>query len=83
MLELGEDSDHEHQQILKFIDQLKFRHVYLVGPVFTRLNTKRENACFQDCDLARMWLEHHKIENSTILIKGSRGIGLEKLTDIL
>jgi len=83
MLELGEESDHEHQQILKFIDHFKFQHVYLVGPVFTRLNTKRENACFQDCDLARMWLEHHKIENSTVLIKGSRGIGLEKLTDIL
>ncbi len=83
MLELGEESDHEHQQILKFIDQLKFQQVYLVGPVFTRLNIKRENACFQDSDLARMWLEHHKIENSTILIKGSRGISLEKLTDIL
>lgn len=83
MLELGEESDHEHQQILNFIDQLKFQQVYLVGPVFTRLNTKRENACFQDCELARMWLEHHRIENSTILIKGSRGISLEKLTDIL
>jgi UDP-N-acetylmuramyl pentapeptide synthase len=30
-----------------------------------------------------MWLEHHKIENSTILMKGSRGIRLEKLVEML
>ncbi len=79
MLELGEESDHEHLHILGLLDQIGFQHVYLVGSIFTRLNTRRENTCFQDTELAKMWLEHHKIENSTILIKGSRGIGLEKL----
>jgi UDP-N-acetylmuramoyl-tripeptide--D-alanyl-D-alanine ligase len=83
MLELGQDADQEHQQILNWIDQLGFKHVYLVGPIFTRLNTKRENTCFQDSDLAKMWFEHHKIENATVLLKGSRGIRLEKLVDVL
>jgi UDP-N-acetylmuramoyl-tripeptide--D-alanyl-D-alanine ligase len=83
MLELGEEADREHQNILSLVDRLRFQHVYLVGPVFTRVNTKRENVCFQDADLAKMWIEHHKIENSTVLIKGSRGIRLEKLVDTL
>ena len=83
MLELGDESDKEHLDILKLTEQQGFQHVYLVGPIFTRMNTNRENTCFQDCELAKMWLEHHKIENSTVLIKGSRGIGLEKLTAVL
>ncbi|MCX6266559.1 MAG: UDP-N-acetylmuramoyl-tripeptide--D-alanyl-D-alanine ligase [Bacteroidetes bacterium] len=83
MLELGKDTDPEHIEILNSVDQLKFAHIYLVGPTFTRLNTKRENICFQDSDLAKLYLEHHKIENATLLIKGSRGIRLEKLLDVL
>lgn len=79
MLELGKDSDHEHLEILNWVDQLSFQQVYLVGPTFTRLNSKRENICFQDSELAKMWIEHNKIENATVLIKGSRGIKLEKL----
>ncbi|MCX6243354.1 MAG: UDP-N-acetylmuramoyl-tripeptide--D-alanyl-D-alanine ligase [Bacteroidetes bacterium] len=83
MLELGSESDKEHLQVLALIDKLGFTDVYLVGPVFTRLNSKREWLCFQDSDLARMWLEHHKLQNSTVLIKGSRGIKLEKVVEML
>jgi len=83
MLELGDDTDPEHLKILQKIDQMSFNQVYLIGPVFTRLNVKRENTCFQDTELAAMWLEHHRVENSTILIKGSRGIRLEKLIPLL
>jgi UDP-N-acetylmuramoyl-tripeptide--D-alanyl-D-alanine ligase len=83
MLELGSDTDQEHMAILGLICQQAFKKVYLVGPVFTRLNTAREHICFHDCELARIWLEHHRIENQTILLKGSRGIRLEKLVDLL
>ncbi len=83
MLELGKDSDNEHQQILNLVDKLQIAHVYLVGPIFTRMNMKRENICFHDSELAKMWFEHHRISNATILIKGSRGIRLEKLSEVL
>jgi len=83
MLELGTDADPEHQRILELAGDLGFTAIYLVGPVFTRLNTRRENICFHDSELARLWLEHHKIMNSTVLIKGSRGIKLEKVVDVL
>jgi len=83
MLELGDESDKEHRLILDLLGNLDFKQVYLVGPVFTRLNTKREWLCFQDSQLAGMWLEHHKIKDSTIMIKGSRGIRLEKVVEAL
>jgi UDP-N-acetylmuramoyl-tripeptide--D-alanyl-D-alanine ligase len=83
MLELGEESDKEHQAILELIEKLELNEVYLVGPVFTRINRKRDWLCFQDSDLANIWIEHHRLTNKTILIKGSRGIKLEKLVGLL
>jgi len=82
MLELGSESDKEHETILRLIEPMKFQAVYLIGPVFTRLNRKREFLCFQDVDLARMWFEHHPVKDSTILLKGSRGIRLEKVAGL-
>ncbi|MEI6456609.1 MAG: UDP-N-acetylmuramoyl-tripeptide--D-alanyl-D-alanine ligase [bacterium] len=83
MLELGSESDTEHQSILNLIEQMPLHEVYLVGPVFTRLNRKREYLCFQDVELARMWIEHHALTDSAILLKGSRGMKLERLVDLL
>ena len=83
MLELGSECDKEHQNILELIEKLGFTEVYLVGPVFTKLNTKREWLCFQDSELARRWLDYHRLTDATILLKGSRGIKLEKLVDLL
>jgi len=83
MLELGNESDKEHIKILKLLEKAQFKDVFLVGPIFTRLNTKREWLCFHDSELAKLWFDHHRIEGKTILIKGSRGIMLEKMTDTL
>lgn len=82
MLELGSECDKEHQKILELIEKLGFTKVYLTGPAFTRLNTKREWLCFQDSELARIWFDHHRLTDASILIKGSRGIKLEKLVDL-
>jgi UDP-N-acetylmuramoyl-tripeptide--D-alanyl-D-alanine ligase len=83
MLELGAESDEEHLKILQLLHDINLDQVYLVGPRFTRLNTTREFICFTDAALASLWLLHHKLENATILIKGSRGIKLEKLIETL
>ena len=83
MLELGQETDTEHNRILELIESKEFSQVYLVGPVFTRINTRRENICFHDSELALLWFEHHRLENSAILIKGSRGIKLETIAGLL
>ena len=83
MLELGTESDSLHIYILKLLEELSFTDVCLVGPVFTRLNTKREFLCFGDSELARLWFSHHTPGGKTIMLKGSRGIKLETISDIL
>lgn len=83
MLELGAESDSLHKHILKLIEELQFPEVYLVGPVFTRVNTRRENICFGDSDLARLWFSHHSLASKSILLKGSRGIRLETISEVL
>ena len=83
MLELGTESEPEHKNILKILEEAQIPTVYLVGPVFMKVNSNAAWYCFEDADLARLWFEHHGLENATILIKGSRGIRLEKISSLL
>lgn len=83
MLELGEDTDSEHLALMERVATHKFAEVYLVGPTLTRLNTRRENTCFNDSELAAIWFSHHKLQDNTVLIKGSRGIRLESIAPLL
>lgn len=84
MRELGEDSQKEHQSILQKIAELEFREVLLVGQEFkkaTGKNTKYQ--VFENVDQAVQGLKGLKPSNKTILIKGSRGIQLEKILEVL
>lgn len=83
MLELGSESDGLHIGILNLLQELSFSEVCLVGPVFTRVNTQREFLCFADSELARLWLSHHALSGKTVMLKGSRGIKLETIAEIL
>jgi UDP-N-acetylmuramoyl-tripeptide--D-alanyl-D-alanine ligase len=83
MLELGKETDEEHMKLLSLIKLHNFSEVYLVGPVFTRLNTERNWFCFQDSELGKMWFDHQPLTGKTILVKGSRGIKLERIIEVL
>jgi len=81
MFELGTDAKNEHQFIADYASQMNFDCVYLVGKNFdkTESKTKSFNA-YKDLE---NYLVNNRISNSTILIKGSRGMALERLIDIL
>lgn len=83
MLELGDASDEEHRQILELVRETGIPDVYLVGPVFSGVNTVKEWHCFDDSELAALWFGHHELRGATVLVKGSRGIRLEKITTLL
>ena len=85
MLELGEESAPEHFRILSIaVSAADF--IYLVGAEFAaaaaRLNCGKTR-CFADSASLAEALKDGQIENRTILIKGSHGIHLEKLPEVL
>ena len=82
MFELGEESEPEHQKILDIIRN-KFHGVMLIGPEFSDICRDEEFHTFKSTAEAAEWLQKHPIEDASILVKGSRGIALEKLLDHL
>ncbi len=82
MLELGDESLPEHEAIVKLVTEKNFETVVLVGPDFVS-TAKRHFHCFKTSDEAYLWLNGKQFSGYTILIKGSRGIKLEKVMDAL
>lgn len=82
MLELGEASEEEHQNLVEYVAH-KFSKVILVGPEFMKASCPEEMAVFPDTTAAAAWVKENSPIGANILIKGSRGIALEKLLDLL
>ena len=78
MLELGADGPIEHQKIIDFVRENKLK-ILTVGPIFQDING---NGYAHVEDLKEL-LAKDRIQNKLILLKGSRGIALEKLMDCL
>jgi UDP-N-acetylmuramoyl-tripeptide--D-alanyl-D-alanine ligase len=83
MLELGNDSIPEHQRIYELASNAGFEKIVFVGKVFSLLNQSSDIPAFADAVQAGEWVKAQQPENYNILIKGSRGIRLEKLLDYL
>ncbi|WBL26139.1 UDP-N-acetylmuramoyl-tripeptide--D-alanyl-D-alanine ligase [Zunongwangia sp. HGR-M22] len=83
MLELGKYSAEEHQSIVDICKESGFEKVYLIGKHFKEATTLTSFKKFETTNALKNFLSKEPITNSYILIKGSRGIALEKLTDVL
>jgi UDP-N-acetylmuramoyl-tripeptide--D-alanyl-D-alanine ligase len=81
MLELGKDSIIEHATILYFLEDLNFKNVILIGPNFIEAAAEFECPKFENVSDYLHYLEQNPLKNHLILIKGSRGIQLEKIVD--
>lgn len=79
MLELGKESNSEHQRIIDLANE-KNIHTLYVGPLFGKLTNENH---FESTALLIDHLERTKINDALILLKGSRGIGLEKVIEKL
>jgi UDP-N-acetylmuramyl pentapeptide synthase len=60
------------------IDTLNLE-IILIGKEFSKISNK----AFKDRNAFEIFLKSNPIKNKTILLKGSRGIGLEKLQAML
>ena len=83
MLELGTYSLQEHRAVTELLKKQNFNRIILVGDNFSKVKNNINCEHFADTGAAAVWLKNHKIRDAFILIKGSRGIGLEKIMDVL
>lgn len=77
MLELGNESIKEHLSIIKLLISLKLDRCILIGPIFHSL--PHPFLSFEKSEDAMVYIKDHSFENQYILIKGSRGIQVEKV----
>lgn len=80
MFELGISAAQEHQDIATLAESLTFETVLLVGENFYGTNTSTIKLLNFE-ELKNYLLEHKLQPNSSILIKGSRGMALERILD--
>ncbi len=83
MLELGKYSHDEHTKILNLIIELKTTNIFIIGPVFTEIGKKFNFKTFMNVYELNEFIQKKPIKNGNILIKGSRGIELEKVLEFL
>jgi UDP-N-acetylmuramoyl-tripeptide--D-alanyl-D-alanine ligase len=87
MLELGNDTVKEHLAIMELVDTQAFDLIFFVGDNFAKaasLHSFRSNIfLFKDRYEVRNHLSKNPPENFYILIKGSNGMKLEELRELL
>jgi UDP-N-acetylmuramoyl-tripeptide--D-alanyl-D-alanine ligase len=84
MFELEGEAEAEHRAIGRLAREKKLDEVLLCGELFaTALDEIPTAKHFRTRDALVEFLKQHPIESSTILVKASRGMGLEKVIDLL
>lgn len=79
MLELGEFSDTEHEEMIHLLKKLTFDKVILVGSIFGKFASQIDCVYFEKTKDAAQWFQAQDWSSYSILLKGSRGYKLEQL----
>ncbi|WP_300565883.1 UDP-N-acetylmuramoyl-tripeptide--D-alanyl-D-alanine ligase [Flavobacterium sp.] len=83
MFELGTESLDEHKKVVQLLEESKIE-TYFVGKDFYANKTKKTNFhFFETYESFSENIKSLKPKNKTILIKGSRGMALERTLDVI
>lgn len=77
MKEMGNESEMEHRALLDLISQFEWEKVLLVGNEFS--GVPHQYLHFADGEAAKKWLDENPVSGAHILLKGSRGLKMERV----
>lgn len=82
MFEVGETSHKEHQHIVDLLEKSELKYAFVCGYNFYKTSVQK---VVKTADFATLKaeVEKHNFQNNTILIKGSRGMQLERILEVL
>ena len=83
MFELGKDSNHYHQEIINRLEKINDCIIYIVGEYFCKTKHSDRIESFSTTKELINNLSKTNISNYSILIKGSRGMQLEKIIEFI
>ena len=85
MFELGNESGKEHQHIVDKLETMNFSNIYLIGSSFYKTRFKNHRIKSYNCfvDFKNDFEKIKPTENSTYLIKASRGMALERAVELI
>jgi UDP-N-acetylmuramoyl-tripeptide--D-alanyl-D-alanine ligase len=84
MFELGEDAEAEHNRVGELLKQLTINEAFVVGALMKSAQESNSNVKhFATKEELIKHLAREPITDATILVKASRGIGLETIVDSL
>ena len=84
MFELGEESQYEHRAIVDLLINQNSIKCYFIGKDFYKNKISKSNFFFfENFENFSEVIKNEKFENSMILIKGSRGMALERTLEFI
>ena len=84
MLELGEDSEKLHKEVVDRLVSMDLSLVCLVGKEFAKVCPQSDKILsFETSEALAQWLAENPVDGATVLIKGSRGTRMEKVIPAL
>ena len=81
MKEMGNHSEEEHKNILELALNLNINIIVAIGIEFSEVISSKTIQYFETTEEAKNWYKQQKFGRDTILIKGSRGMALEKILE--
>lgn len=82
MFELGETAGTEHQSIVDYLEENDFGDIHLIGENFYKTEVKKKRIKkYNTFTQLKSDLQNRPIKDSLILIKGSRGMALERILE--
>ncbi|HRZ42013.1 MAG TPA: UDP-N-acetylmuramoyl-tripeptide--D-alanyl-D-alanine ligase [Bacteroidales bacterium] len=82
MFELGAYARDEHTRLMRYVKDLGMDAMW-IGEVFHALSDQGAGKAFRGVAEAAEWLKNNPLQGRSILLKGSRGVQLERLIPLL